>query len=37
MVAVDLKNDVFAYFDSMEFPDNNSAIQIGRPHVKKIL
>jgi Ulp1 family protease len=37
LVAIDLKNDAYAYFDSMEFPNDKSAVKTGKMHIKKIL
>jgi hypothetical protein len=37
LVAIDLKKDAYTYFDSMEFPTNEAAIETGKEHTKKIL
>ncbi|KAI6184773.1 hypothetical protein M3Y97_00632300 [Aphelenchoides bicaudatus] len=36
LVAIDLKKDAYAYFDSMKFVDDREAIDTGKRHIKKI-
>lgn len=37
LVAIDLKKDEYGYFDSMAFPNDKTAVAVGREHIKRIL